>query len=421
MRRTLAAAALALVVPLAAVAQSPVPKRPRLDPRVGTDTNDARLYHQQGLRLLEKSPGEAVDAFIWAARLDPSWADPVYGQRIAQLLKNETLVEAILSDNDTKLRSEEMRRLDSLHFRALSLNPFLHRNLDALMLRAYLFRVNKDQLDRFRMQRNAEGQDDFSLEDADLDRAIDDMFRNSGGRFRAWYAYSTGRFPEAIKYYESEVKRARPEFRAEIRADLARAHFGRGDRAKALSELSLAIAELRSRDASSLVRVYESKALYEHAAGLLHEIGGATDSARAAYGRALQEDLAYWPAHRQLGMLLLSAGDTAGAVAELSQAVQLAGDDAGLRYSYGYVLTAANKLDEAVAEFRKAIELAPDYAAPYSFVGRIYDAAGFASQATDYYEAFVVRAPKRDPQVVRTMQRLTALASQPDSTKAKAP
>jgi len=398
-RRSLVVVALSLVLPAAALAQSnAVPKRPRLDPDIGADTNDARLYHLHGLAKLSKFPQEAADAFYWASRLDPAWADPLYARRVAVLVHNRWLRSGYLNDEARVLESAEMKQLDSLQLQAISLNPFLAPKLDIELFRAS---VAGDWTGAERLQ---------------IESALDDWLRQAGPFTRAWAYFSQGNYPEAIKSYRTALGSAKNP--ARVRASLARAYFLSGDRTRALEEMRLAVRELRDDDKDRLVRVYESKAIYEHAIGLVHEVSGAIDSARAAYGRALQEDLAYWPAHRQLGMLLLSAGDTAGAVAELGQAVQLKGDDAGLRYAYGYVLTAANKLDEAVAEFKKAIELAPDYAAPYAFVGRIYDAAGFAPQAMDYYEAFVVRAPKRDPQLARTMHRLTVLASQPDSAKA---
>jgi tetratricopeptide (TPR) repeat protein len=397
-RRTRVIAALVLVLPLSAGAQSDgVPKRPRLDASIGADTNDARLYHLHGLAKLSKFPQEAADAFYWAARLDPAWADPLYARRVAVLMHNRWLRSGYLNDEERVLESAEMKQLDSLQLHAISLNPFLAPKLDIELFRAS---VAGDWTGAERLQ---------------IENALDDWLRQSGPFTRAWAYFSQGNYPEAIKSYRNALGSAKNP--ARVRANLARAYFLSGDRQKALEEMRLAVRDLRDDDKDRLVRVYESKAIYEHATGLIHEVGGATDSAKAAYGRALQEDLAYWPAHRQLGMLLLTTGDTAAAIAELAQAVQLKGDDAGLRYSYGYVLTAANKLDEAVAEFRKATELAPDYAAPYAFIARIYDAAGFGLQAMDYYEAFVARAARRDPQLPRATQRLTTLAAEADSAK----
>jgi len=50
------------------------PKRPKLD--AGRDTNSAGAYHQHGMLHLAKRPQVAADAFYWAARLDPSIAEP---------------------------------------------------------------------------------------------------------------------------------------------------------------------------------------------------------------------------------------------------------------------------------------------------------------------------------------------------------
>ena len=405
MRRTLPALALVLLPALApafAAAQAtPVPKRPKLE-AASLDSNDARVYYQLGLTKLRKFPEEAADAFWWAARLDPSWADPLYARRVAVLMSEPTLLDGLMEEKDRIVASPEMRRLDSLQLRALSLNPFLHGKLDYELFLRYFANTES-------------GADRVAVESA-----MEDWLKGRAGPgFRAWVALSQGRFPDAVKNYQAALDRARD--RAAVHAGLAEAYFLMGDRPRALEQLSSAVGELRQKDEKRIVHVYESKAIYEHAAGLVHELNNAPDSAKAAYGRALQEDLAYWPAHRQLGQLLLATGDTAGAIAELDQAVQLKGDDAALRYSYGFVLTAANKLEEAVEQFRKATEIDPDYPAPYVLLGRIYDAAGYAPQAREYNTAFLAHAPKRDSQVPRVTQRLQALAAAPADTAARKP
>src|SRR6266853_300071 len=60
------------------------PKRPKLD--AGRDTNSAGAYHQHGMLQLAKRPQVAADAFYWAARLEPSIAEPWYGRWCALLL-----------------------------------------------------------------------------------------------------------------------------------------------------------------------------------------------------------------------------------------------------------------------------------------------------------------------------------------------
>src|SRR6185295_20028655 len=95
----------------------------------------------------------------------------------------------------------------------------------------------------------------------------------------------------------------------------------------ALVELQAAVKEMRDRDTTRMRSWYRSKELFEHATGMIHEMRGNVDSAKAAYGRALQEHLSYYPAHMRLGTLALLSGDTATAVSELDLAVQVAPDE----------------------------------------------------------------------------------------------
>src|SRR5690606_10993089 len=134
-----------------------------------------------------------------------------------------------------------------------------------------------------------------------------------------------------------------------------------------------AVAGWRGQDEQELVRIYESKALYEHAIGLAEEAQQNLAAAREAYARALQEDLSYFPAHIRLGEVALALGDTTTAIAELALAAEAADDDAGARFHYGRLLAAANRGEEAERELRRAIELEPLFAEPYLVLGQVLD------------------------------------------------
>jgi tetratricopeptide (TPR) repeat protein len=75
--------------------------------------------------------------------------------------------------------------------------------------------------------------------------------------------------------------------------------FGRRANAdSAIAEFQAALTELRARDAKELVPLYNSKAIIEYSIALLLEQKNDNEGAREAYGRALQEDLAYHPSRR---------------------------------------------------------------------------------------------------------------------------
>src|SRR5688572_27904404 len=122
-------------------------------------------------------------------------------------------------------------------------------------------------------------------------------------------------------------------------------------------ELMQAVDDLRQSDERDYAYLYITKVLFEQTVGMDLEKLDKPDATREAYGRALQEDLAYSPAHTRLSYMALDAKDTTTALSEFDLAVQLRPEDAGVRYQYGFVLQLAAKLDDAAVQLAKAIEL----------------------------------------------------------------
>src|SRR5712664_1835711 len=109
------------------------PKRPKLD--AGRDTNSAGAYHQHGMLQLAKRPQVAADAFYWAARLDPSIAEPWYGRWCALLLAMQRRDMFALMNDDSRY-SKEVTSIDSLRYEALLREPLIYTNLDAVLVRS---------------------------------------------------------------------------------------------------------------------------------------------------------------------------------------------------------------------------------------------------------------------------------------------
>jgi tetratricopeptide (TPR) repeat protein len=207
------------------------------------------------------------------------------------------------------------------------------------------------------------------------------------------------------------VKHAK--YKAYLRAERGRIFYYAGQHDSAVAEIGLAIDELRKQDSKDLVILYSSKALLEHSVAKIHEERGDIEGARAAYGRALEEDLAFYPAHLNLGLLALQLGDTATGVSELQLAVEIKGDDPMLRLFYGYLLAYLKRHAEAEAQFRKAIELEPYYARSYQLLAQVYDAQQKRLEAIAHYEAYLARAALRDrprDEVVGQVEALRTLA-----------
>jgi tetratricopeptide (TPR) repeat protein len=389
----------------------PPPTRPRLD--AGLDTNDARAYYQYGVRMIDSKPEESSRAFYWAARLDPSSGEAQYAMYAAALMKLGYNDLYDYYDYSAKKRKPEYLALDSLLYRAYTINPFLYRSLDRSLLRRIL-------------------EADVRTEHPDVDAAalnvaILEYMHDS--RHTAWASYTQGRFPEALDAYAKELKdldrtknkrnkREHEDDASEIHAARARIFYLLGNTDSALTEMTAAMAGQRERDAKETVILYESKAMYDQSLGMIHERAKQADLARAAYAHALEEDLSYFSAHVKMAMLQLTQGDTASAITEMDLAVQLQPNDPALRYNYAVALIQARRDADAVTQLMKSIEIDPYYVAPRLLLARIADAEQDTEDAVREYGEYVALAPKSDPQVAAVRSRLSALQATVASSSA---
>jgi Tfp pilus assembly protein PilF len=393
MRRSLVRTAFALASALFLVATplsaqrggKPVP-RPKL--RDVTDTNDAQAYYDAGLQQVNRDPDYAADAFYWAARINPGWAEPLYGRRAALLLQRRTLLNQYMTADDRRSRSKELLALDSLYAHALMLNPFLYRRLDRQLFISWL--TDGDR----------QAQAEYAYE-------INTAIMRAPPATQAWFAYSNGNFERALELYGRAIEQAREP--AGLHIARARILGMRNEVESAVAEFQSALGEMREKDEKKLVVLYDSKAMAEYSIGTLLEGAGNAQKARDAYGRALQEDLSYYPAHMRLGLLALSEGDTTAAVSELALASDIATSDAYIHYLNGWVLGKAKHTAEAVTELKKAVELEPYYALPNLILGATYESLEKAPEAIAAYERFLALASARDPQREFATSRLTDL------------
>ena len=72
----LVASMCAAAVPTAGAQRlGPEPKKKRSD--FVSDTNDAFALYEWGVRAIARDPASAADAFYWAARINPAYAEPL--------------------------------------------------------------------------------------------------------------------------------------------------------------------------------------------------------------------------------------------------------------------------------------------------------------------------------------------------------
>ena len=375
------------------------PKRPRLP--VGVDTNNAQVYYDFGLDKLDRDPEQAADAFYWASRINPTSADAYYARRCALLLSDKYRFQKYEMGDRRTLQSDEIKRIDSLYYYSLTINPFLYRKLDVRLFHSFISNIADEYARR-----------DRNISANEVQYVIEREVSHASAGMRAWQAYGEGRFGEALKLYADAIKDAR--YKAGFRTDRGRLFFQLDQSDSALSELTQAVDELRKTDKKDLVYVYESKALVEHSIGLVQQRLGDKAAAKEAFGRALQEDLSYFPAHVQLGYIALEAKDTTTALSEMDLAVQIRADDPTLRYIYGYTLAVSGKYKDAEVQLRKAIELDPPFAAPYHVLGQVLDGQGKGSDALSQYQGFLARASQQDMRRKEAEERVRELAAKND-------
>jgi Tfp pilus assembly protein PilF len=393
------------------------PARPHLAP--GADTNSGQSNYEYGIKMVNSDPEEAARAFYWASRIDPSSGDALYALRAAKVLAmNADEFTAYMEWHGDK-RTPQQLALDSLVYRAYLIDPFTFGSIDAAIMRRSIeawVRKSKPKIDA-----------------GELAFAVAIEMQEFGNR--AWFAYTQGKFDDALRMYAEQLKAKPMPLMKKKEAERAwqafydatiQIHAQRGlifymvdslDSARA--EMSTAIEGMSAREEARPVLLYQSKAMYLQALGMIHERAHHPDLARDAYGAALQEDLSSFAAHAHIAGLLLAQGDTTGALSEMDLAVQLQPDDAALRYRYATILVQAKRDGDAAAQLRKAIALDPWYGAPHLLLARIADVEQYTDEAIAEYRAYLGLASKTDLQLLVAKERLSKLTSTVASSQAK--
>lgn len=190
------ATSMMLLAPSFALAQGDKePRRPKL--AVGADTNDAHAYYDFAIDILSRDAEKAADALYWATRIDPTWADALFARRVALLLIDPTRFLRYSAGDQRAI--DEARTIDSLLFRALTIDPFVSQRLDRKLVDGML-----DDMAR----RLAGGR----VNSGDVRFRLDMAAQHWPPSMRARLAYGDGQFDQALilctRKRSSIVKRA---------------------------------------------------------------------------------------------------------------------------------------------------------------------------------------------------------------------
>lgn len=344
------------------------PGRPRVGQR--GDVNDWTAYFDYGAAVLRATPHLADSAFAWASHLDPSRGEPLLGRWVAFWVANLGRFQEYLAERPSTRNAPDVLRAESLYVRALERNPFVPQNLRI---------VPYDMLPgRWREDPGTQG----------------------------WLAYAQGDYQRAADRFARLIAR-NPDRYVNIRYYRALCFIPQRRYDSAGAEMRVLITTLRRLDSTGASSsYYESKEMIEYGVGMLALVQGDNAGARAAFERALQENLGFVPAHVRLGDLALARRDSAAAAGEYAQAVELAPTDGWIRWRYGAVLSSIGRSADAVAQLRQAIDLEPHYADPYLSLAGALETAGDRAGAIQALEDFLARAPRRATEQIATAQRL---------------
>ncbi|HTT69029.1 MAG TPA: hypothetical protein VMF70_13470 [Gemmatimonadales bacterium] len=389
----------ASATPLAAQGNGPgkMPRRPALPS--GSDTCDAYAYYQLGMARVHDDPETAAAAFYWTHRLSPDAAVAYYAERIALLLADRYVLSGYIEDDRRTLQSADVRRIDSLEVRALTLDPFFPQQLDELLIVTYFTnRIHDDYR-----------QHGEEVSDLDVEFYVRSALRTLGPATSAWLAFGRGEYRQAADYWAGEERHHRKD--SDLRAWRARALFLLGQPDSARVELDSALAVARRSDAEKMKYVYDSKVLWEYEIGRIDELQGRDSAAREAYQQALVEDLSFYPAHSRLAYIAMRTVDTATAVTELQRAIELKPDDYTARLLLGTVLAARHETGPATEQLRRAAEAEPWVPQPHLVLGDALRLAGDHDGAVTEYQRFVALAARSHRDLAAVRQRLAELGA----------
>jgi tetratricopeptide (TPR) repeat protein len=366
----------ALLLAPTLVAQQAEPKRPKL-PR-DADTNDARAYVAYG--NLDNTPWDKThDAYYWAWRLEPNVTDYLYMRWNALWMRQpRQWRNEYNSGAGYVVKSKEAKVIDSLWPEVLKRDP-----LPYLRSACYLGAAS----------------DALAFYNNPLDRAI--------------VLFDVNCFRQAADTLALVLQKD-PTLWG-LRLLRARALYYTQQYRGAAAEIQIVLDTLRARDEKYIGVWYNTKELFEHmiAASLLRarDVPGA----RAALGRALTENLSYFPAHALLSQIAMDQGQIPTALQEAELAVGLKENDGVLRYDYGVLLYRSGKIAEAEAQFARAVELEPYWAEARRMLAVTLDQQQKGEEAVAAYEAFLARAPKRENIRIKEVQDRIAALEAPGS------
>jgi tetratricopeptide (TPR) repeat protein len=340
------------------------------------DPNDAMAYYRLGDSVRRVLPGLADQAFYWALRLDPTFADAYLARWT--LLRQQFPWRAMPDGSIRRLFAVEPNAAiatDSLAALAISYSPFLEGTMDVPW---WVMRESMSERDP----------------------------ATAGLR-----AYSVGDYRKAVDEW---AKALRSEPRAMLlRIPRAYAWVRLNEADSAIDDLTKLVRRLETVQRDSAFARYYSKEFLYYAIGSLQASQQRYEEARAAFEQALVENLGFYMAHVRLAGTAAALSDTTTAITELQTAMLIRTDDPLALVFYASLLINAGRLTEAENHLRSALRADSDYALPHVFLGLAAEQRHDTTMARAEYGLYLARAPRNAKERGWASTHLNKLYSRP--------
>lgn len=380
---------------LAAAAQAQEPRRPRLP--ADADTNDAVAYFRFGEERVERLPEQALAAFYWTYRLEPSSPQALYAQYVARLLRDKQRLVRHVERDPRALSQPQLLAIDSLLLRANMQDPFFHRGMEELLLLAYAQNAprNEEWFGR---------SEDYGS--AGIVRRMEQHFEQSDPYSRGRLYYSHNELRNALQYYAIALRNQ----------DVAWLHAERGRAWAELRQLDSAKASferaiLLSRQPGQVMaqHPHESRVMWNYALGRIQENRSDLAAARAAYEESLRENPGFSPAALRLGLLAVGTRDSSTALFRLAQATLPPATPFWILTAAASGMSRIGQQDSVIALLRRATEAEPFASGGWLLYAQTLASAGRNADAIPAYERYIALAPRNDIARAAAITRLQQL------------
>ena len=321
------------------------------------DPNDAMAYYRLGDSVRRTTPGLADQAFYWALRLDPTFADAYLARWM--LLRQQFPWREMPDGSIRRLFDVEPNAAiatDSLATLAVAYSPFLEGTMDVPW---------------------------WVLQESKSER---------GPATAGLRAYSLGNYRKAVDEW---AKALREEPRAMmLRIPRAYAWVRLNEADSAIGDLTTLVRRLDIVQRDSAFARYYSKDFVYYAIGLLQASQNRYEQARSAFEQALVENLGFYMAHVRLAGTAAALSDTSTAITELQTAMLIRGDDPLALVFYASLLIGTGRLTEAEYQLHAALRADSDYALPHVFLGLAAEQRHDTTMARAEYGLYLARSPR---------------------------